>query len=31
MRVLVMVKGTPEAEAGAMPTIEELAEMGRFN
>jgi hypothetical protein len=31
MRVLVMVKATPESEAGAMPTTEELAEMGRFN
>ena len=31
MRVLVMVKATEESEAGAMPTTEELAEMGRFN
>lgn len=31
MRVLVMVKATAESEAGAMPTTEELAEMGRFN
>jgi len=31
MRVLVMVKATPDSEAGAMPTTEELAEMGRFN
>ena len=30
MRVLVMVKATAESEAGAMPTTEELAEMGRF-
>ena len=31
MRVLVMVKATADSEAGAMPTTEELAEMGRFN
>lgn len=31
MRVLVMVKATAESEAGAMPTTEELAQMGRFN
>jgi hypothetical protein len=31
MRVLVMVKATAESESGAMPTTEELAEMGRFN
>jgi hypothetical protein len=31
MRVLVMVKATAESESGAMPTTEELAEMGRYN
>jgi hypothetical protein len=31
MRVLVMVKATEESETGAVPTTEELAEMGRFN
>ena len=31
MRVLVMVKATAESESGAMPTTEELAEMGGFN
>lgn len=31
MRVMVLVKGTEEYEAGRMPTHEELAEMGRFN
>ncbi|MFN3352015.1 MAG: YciI family protein [Brevundimonas sp.] len=31
MRVMVMVKATPESEAGAMPTVEELEAMGRFN
>ncbi len=31
MRVLVMVKATPESEAAAMPTPEALAEMGRYN
>lgn len=31
MRVLVVVKATPETEAGAMPDPEMIAEMGRFN
>ncbi|QDZ02101.1 YciI family protein [Nitratireductor mangrovi] len=31
MRVMVMVKATPESEAGVMPSKEILAEMGRFN
>ena len=31
MRVVVLVKGTEESEAGRMPTREELAEMGEFN
>ena len=31
MRVMVMVKASPESEAGEMPSTEMLAEMGRFN
>jgi hypothetical protein len=31
MRFMMIVKSSPESEAGAMPTQEELAEMGRFN
>jgi hypothetical protein len=31
MRVLVMVKGNKNYEAGAMPSQQELAEMGKFN
>ena len=31
MRVMVLVKGDEEYEAGRMPTTEELAEMGQFN
>ena len=31
MRVMVLVKGSKEYEAGRMPTSEELAEMGKFN
>ena len=31
MRVMVFVKSSPEAEAGAMPSPEILAEMTRFN
>src|SRR5437016_13674737 len=31
MRYLVMVKGNKEYEAGAMPSEQELAEMGKFN
>ncbi|HYX81039.1 MAG TPA: YciI family protein [Gemmatimonadales bacterium] len=31
MRFLVIVKGNKEYEAGAMPTQQELADMGKFN
>jgi hypothetical protein len=31
MRVLVLVKGSPESEEGQMPSTEQLAEMGKFN
>jgi hypothetical protein len=31
MRVMVMVKGTKETEAGTAPTEQALAEMNRFN
>ena len=31
MRVMVIVKATPDSEAGVMPTEQEFAEMGRFN
>ena len=31
MRVIVLVKATPESEAGEMPSTEALAEMGKFN
>ena len=31
MRFMVLVKATEESEAGAMPTEELLAEMGKFN
>jgi hypothetical protein len=31
MRVMVIVKATEESEAGALPTQEMLAEMGKFN
>ncbi|HEY7187188.1 MAG TPA: YciI family protein [Vicinamibacterales bacterium] len=31
MRVLVLVKASPESEAGQMPTEALLAEMGKFN
>ena len=31
MRFLVMVKGKKEYEAGAMPSQQELTEMGKFN
>jgi hypothetical protein len=31
MRVMVLVKGDEEYEAGRMPSTEELAEMGTFN
>jgi hypothetical protein len=31
MRVMVIVKATPDSEAGILPTPELLAEMGKFN
>ncbi|MEO7503544.1 MAG: YciI family protein [Gemmatimonadaceae bacterium] len=31
MRFLVLVKASPESEAGVMPQKQELAEMGKFN
>jgi hypothetical protein len=31
MRVMVMVKASPESEAGQMPSTELLAAMGKFN
>lgn len=31
MRVMVLVKASPESEAGALPTVEQLAEMGQYN
>jgi hypothetical protein len=31
MRVMVIVKASPESEAGILPTQEELAAMGKFN
>jgi hypothetical protein len=31
MRVIVLVKATPDSEAGVMPTEEQLTEMGQFN
>ncbi len=31
MRVMVIVKASPESEAGEMPSTERLTEMGRFN
>jgi hypothetical protein len=31
MRVMVLVKASPESEGGAMPTEQELAEMGQYN
>ena len=31
MRVMVLVKATPDSEAGTMPSPQRLAEMGRFN
>ena len=31
MRVTVFVKATQDSEAGAMPSTEELTEMGKFN
>ncbi len=31
MRVMVIVKATPDSEAGVMPSAELIAEMGAFN
>ena len=31
MRFMVIVKASPESEAGVMPTEQELADMGKFN
>lgn len=31
MRFMIIVKASPESEAGVMPTEQELAEMGQFN
>ena len=31
MRVMVMVKATPESEAGEMPSEQLLTEMGNYN
>jgi hypothetical protein len=31
MRVLVIVKATPESERGVLPSHDELAEMGKYN
>ncbi|MCW5891486.1 MAG: YciI family protein [bacterium] len=31
MRVMVLVKATPDSEAGAMPSEQLLSEMGRYN
>lgn len=31
MRVMVIVKASPESERGQLPTTEELTEMGQFN
>ena len=31
MRVMVIVKASPESEKGVLPTTEEFAEMGQFN
>jgi hypothetical protein len=31
MRVMVIVKSSPESEKGVLPTTEQLAEMGRYN
>lgn len=31
MRFMVIVKATPQSEAGVLPTHEDLAEMGKFN
>jgi hypothetical protein len=31
MRVMVLVKATADSEAGKLPSVEELTQMGRFN
>lgn len=31
MRFMILVKATPDSEAGVMPSTEQFAEMGRFN
>lgn len=31
MRFMMIVKASPESEAGVMPTEQDLAEMGAFN
>lgn len=31
MRFMILVKASPESEAGTLPSYDELAEMGRFN
>ena len=31
MRVMVIVKASPESEAGVLPSTEQLAEMGKYN
>lgn len=31
MRFMMIVKATPESEAGALPSSEDIAEMGRYN
>lgn len=31
MRFMIIIKATPESEAGVLPTSEQLVEMGRFN
>ena len=31
MRFMIIVKATPESETGALPTQEQLEEMGRYN
>ena len=31
MRVMVLIKATPESEAGQMPSMELIAAMGKYN
>ena len=31
MRFMIIVKATPDSEAGVMPTSQQIAEMGRYN